>query len=163
VPYPSAAIPSTADNFADWLASLTDAQVMAVTLLGEARGEDTLGRQMVANVFMTRVKIAQEHQARVGAPYWWGANVREVVLKPWQFSCWNENDPNRPELANLPNTPLWPEAMFIADTAVAGNLADHTNGATHYLNPRTVGLWPTWATPANQVAAHLHHTFYRVL
>jgi spore germination cell wall hydrolase CwlJ-like protein len=161
--YPSAPVSASSAQFNDWLTSLTDAQVMGVTLLGEARGEDTLGRQMVASVFMTRVKISQAHQARVGAPYWWGMNVREVILMPWQFSCWNESDPNRPKLMSLPEEPLWPEAMFIAESALTGTLPDQANGATHYLNPLTARPLPTWAISANQVAEHLHHTFYRVV
>ncbi len=151
------------DDFTAWLSSLTDTQVLAITLLGEARGEDILGRQMVAASVMNRVAHAQVHQARIGAPFWWGADLRSVVLKPWQYSCWNESDPNRAKLPSLTSHPLWSEAMAIADTAVAGRLIDRTQGADSYLNPDIVKLPPKWAVPSRMTAQHLHHQFYRTV
>lgn len=62
--------------------------LLARTAWGEARGEGVSGMQAVINVVQNRV-------ARGG---WWGATIEDVVLKPWQFSAWNANDPNRAKL-----------------------------------------------------------------
>lgn len=143
-----------------------DVDVLARTLWGEARGEDRIGREMVANVVMNRVAIAQKHLERTGAPYWWGSTPAEVCLKPWQFSCWNENDPNRPQVeAATEADPVFAECLEIARAAVAGELPDRTNGATHYANmPLLVklGAAPNWATWSRLVAHHGRHSFFRV-
>lgn len=64
---------------------LTAVQVVTLTIWGEARGEGPDGMLGVAWV----IKNRQDN------PRWWGVGWQGVCLKPWQFSCWNENDPNR--------------------------------------------------------------------
>ena len=61
---------------------------MAKTIWGEARGEGLRGMQAVANVIMNRVD-------RGG---WYGASIKDVVLKPLQFSCWNRSEEHTSEL-----------------------------------------------------------------
>lgn len=67
---------------------LSDAQLLALTIYGEARGESTEGKIAVGSVILERV----EHRD------WDGKTIKEVCLKPWQFSCFNETDPNFPKL-----------------------------------------------------------------
>ncbi len=150
-------------NLTAWIASQSDTVLLACTLMAEARGEDTLGRQMVANAIMNRVQIGEEHLRRFGAPFWWGSTLREVILKPWQFSCWNENDPNRAKMPGFASEPLWAEVMVIADQAIQGVLADAINGADSYLNPAVVTSLPAWAVPDRMTVEHLHHRFYRTI
>jgi hypothetical protein len=64
--------------------TLSDKQIMALTLYGEARGEPCEGKIAVGSVILERV----EHRD------WDGKTIPEVCLKPWQFSCFNEKDPN---------------------------------------------------------------------
>ena len=76
---------------------LTEEQrIVAMTILGEARGEGEAGMYAVACV------IAQRSIA-------WEKTPTQVCLKNngkvWQFSCWNKNDPNRKKLPSLLNTP----------------------------------------------------------
>lgn len=146
--------------------SLDPVMVLARTLYGEARGEDRRGREMVANVVMNRVNIDLH---RDGKPDWWGEGVVAVCLAPWQFSCWLPKDPNRAKLMAVTEAdPIFRECVQIARQAIAGNLPDHTGGATHYLNiplvMKTGGKLPTWATDAKKhTAAHGGHTFFRVI
>ena len=154
--------PVPVTDIESWAAAQPDDVILAVTLLGEARGEDRLGREMIADTVMTRVLIAKAHEARTGGAYWWGDTARAVCLKPFQFDCWLAGDPNRAKLPDLLRHPLWPEALEIARAAIAGIADGPAKGATHYLNPHAVAHMPDWAVPANQVAQHLHHTFYRV-
>jgi len=152
----------TAIDIDAWAAAQPGDVILAVTLLGEARGEDRLGREMIADAVMTRVSIAKAHEVHAKAAYWWGDTPKAVCLHPFQFDCWLAGDPNRALLPNLLLHPLWPEALEIARAAIAGVPDGPAKGATHYLNPHAVARMPDWAIPANQVAAHLHHTFYRV-
>lgn len=125
------------------------ADVLARTIWGEARGQGLEGMRAVAAVIVNR--------ARRGG--WWGASIVEVCLKPGQFSCWNVGDPNRPKMlaATIDQSPMFAEALAIARTAVRGDLADPTGGATHY---HTRYIAPGWAA-SGQVSARIGtHIFY---
>jgi len=63
---------------------LSDAQVIAMTLWGEARGEPRAGKIAVASVILERV----EHRK------WDGQTIKEVCFWPCQFSCYLDTDPN---------------------------------------------------------------------
>lgn len=63
---------------------LSDAQVMAMTIWGEARGEPRDGKIAVGSVILERV----EHRK------WDGQTIKEVCFWPYQFSCYLDADPN---------------------------------------------------------------------
>jgi len=74
-----------------------------------------------------------------------GWSVAETVLKPWQFSCFNFNDPNSVLIKNIIATsgkvlPLgeWAECWKAAYSALNGQSSDVTEGATHYCTKK---LW----------------------
>lgn len=143
------------DALTGWRPAARDAAVdiLARTLYGEARGEPVRGKEAVAAVIMNRVRRARERGG-----YWWGSTVPEVCLKRWQFSCWNENDPNREKiLAVTPDNRNFAACLRIAKRAVAGVLADPTDGATHY---HTEGCAPLWAVGRQPSAVIGRHSFY---
>ena len=70
---------------------LSPAQVLALTIFGEARGEPTPGKIAVGSVILERV----DHRD------WDGKTIPEVCFKKWQFSCYNERDPNYPRLLHI--------------------------------------------------------------
>lgn len=127
---------------------MTDDQAdyLARTIYGEARGEGIKGMQAVANVVMNRVK----------AGGWYGASVKDVVLKPKQFSCWNENDPNRAIILAANDAQL-AQARSIAEQAIAGTLPDITGGATNY---HAKSITPYWAASMTKTATIGNHVFY---
>ena len=53
---------------------MTELEIFAKTLFGEARGEKLSGIEAVANVIMNRVKHAQ----KIGS-YWWGKQLKRFV------------------------------------------------------------------------------------
>lgn len=119
-----------------------DDDVLARTICGEARGQGDAGMSAVANVVMNRV----------AKPCWWGATVKEVCLKPYQFSAWNVGDPNRAVILNLDDThSIYNDALAIARQAIAGELPDATNGATYYFAKGTPE--PKWAFGKDPCAA----------
>jgi spore germination cell wall hydrolase CwlJ-like protein len=141
---------------------LDDLSILARTLWGEAESEGKQGQIMVANALINRVRISMEK------PHWWGCTVAEVCLKPYQISSWLPNSTRRPKMMAVTEAdPNYAQCLEIAREAIAGTLEDLTNGATSYLNPKTIldagGQLPSWATEENQRAQYLHHTFYRVL
>ena len=131
------------------LETASDDDILARTLCGEARGEGDQGMAAVANVVLNRV-------AKGG---WWGTTVKEVCLKPYQFSCWLLADPNRAVILNLDSTfSIYRDALTIAQQACAGKLPDITNGATSYYAKGTPE--PKWAFGKDTCAVIGHHLFF---
>lgn len=115
------------------LSGLSSRDLLARLLFGEARGEVLAGQVAVANVVMNRVKLGG----------WYGLTVKDVMLKPWQFSCFNEDDPNLRLTASPPMREPYTLCEMIAELALDGLLKDNTDNSTHYFNPDVVpGRWP---------------------
>ncbi len=113
--------------------------VLAMTLWGEARGGTLEAKAAVASVILKRADapagrfFPKQHD---GA----GLNerVKRVCLQPWQFSCFNADDPNRAKLLRPEvNDALWAwqECIAVAAMALDGLLHDPTKGADHYFSP----------------------------
>lgn len=127
-----------------------EVDVLARTLWGEARGEGSIGMQAVACVILNR--------ARAGG--WWGGTVIAVCQKPYQFSCWNKDDPNYRKILSVDEKNMhFATAKRIARRAVPGFLDDPTRGATHY---HAAGASPYWAKGEKPVAVIGRHIFYRM-
>ncbi|MEO5337116.1 MAG: cell wall hydrolase [Magnetospirillum sp. WYHS-4] len=128
--------------------------VLARTLYGEARGEPAEGREAIACLVMNRVRKAR---GRKGG-YWWGNTVAEVCRKPWQFSCWNADDPNREALLKATaRNKVFAVCLRIARDAIEGRLSDPTGGATHY---HARGITPPWARRRSPKIVIGDHLFY---
>lgn len=136
-----------------------DVETLARTLWGEARGEPEDGKRAVAWVIRNRASRSRFAGALLGTP---GA-VARVCRAPWQFSCWNEGDPNRAKLLALPVDRMAGE-MAIAAAVLDGGLGDPTHGADHYHTidaPAWATLWPPdWAPTMQEVARFGGHVFY---
>jgi spore germination cell wall hydrolase CwlJ-like protein len=131
--------------------------VLARTLWGEARSEGANGMRAVAHVILNRVLIAEAN----GGEYWWGHDVITVCQKPYQFSCWNPADPNRPKLMKVDEADTeFATALRIARRAVLGCLGDDiTRGADHY---HTVDILPFWAKGERPAVTIGRHHFYKL-
>ncbi len=128
-------------------------EILARTLYGEARGELVRGKEAVAAVVMNRVRRAKERGG-----YWWGSTPQEVCLRPWQFSCWNESDPNRARIVAVTrDNRNFQSCLRIARRALAGTLKDPTVGATHY---HEKSVMPPWAKDRKPSAEIGNHRFY---
>jgi len=129
--------------------------VLARTIWGEARGEGSAGMQAVACVILNRVQIA-----KIKGRYWWGNTIVEVCQKPYQFSCWNKDDPNYRKLLSVDDKDLhFATALRVARRALYGVLDDPTGKATHY---HAAGISPHWAQNEKPVAVIGKHIFYQL-
>ena len=125
---------------------------MARTLWGEARGCGKDGMSHVANVIVNRAS----------SPRWWGDDIITVCRAPWQFSCWNIDDPNYDKLlAVTTSDPEFATAVFISITATMRQLPDATDGADSYY-AMSMKVPPTWAKRATKTFSDGFHTFMRV-
>ena len=128
--------------------------VLAGTIYGEARG---CGRAAMENVAACVLN-------RVGAN-WDRGGVIGVCLAPWQFSSWNESDPNRQAILNAAVAAFppaeWPTAMAVASSALAGQCPNRIGGADSYF-AATMKAPPYWAKyPAIQTYSDGWHKFWR--
>jgi N-acetylmuramoyl-L-alanine amidase len=129
----------------------SDAELLARCIWGEARSESIEGKLAVAHVVLNRVK----------AQSYYGRTVKEVMLKPWQFSCFNENDPNLAKILGLKtDNPGLAYCQAVADMALLSHSQDPTGGATHY---HTTSIKPSWANSSQMtfLCRIGNHLFYR--
>jgi hypothetical protein len=145
---------------------LSELQVFACTLYGEARSESPEGILLVANVIRNRVQDVKRR---------WPQSYREVCLQPWQFSCWKVEggEGNHQKLANLvadlkegkSTDNRFKECAWIATGVMNGWVRDTAFGADHYHVTRMKK--PKWAdgfVPLNNIhpLPRTSHLFYRL-
>lgn len=125
-----------------------DILALAQTLWGEARGEDDEGMTAVCCTVINRFNSGK---------WFAGKTIEETCKKPWQYSCWNINDPNRPKLLRLTYPELKREFEIIKQVT-SGVYKDITSGATHYYNPKVCK--PNWAEGKVPCYVHGNHLFF---
>lgn len=130
--------------------------VLARTIYGEARGE--YARQdgglpaliAIANVIINRAK----HKRR------FGRTVRDVCLKPYQFSCWLEGDPNRIVIETISDdNDLFKTCLDVAHRTLYSSWPDLTKGSDHY---HADYITPFWAKGQRCQIKIGRHLFYRL-
>lgn len=134
-------------NQTESLTKQKEITLLTMCVYGEARGEVYEGKLAVAQVIMNRV-------AKGG---WYGKSIKDVVLKPYQFSCFNTWDPNFPKLFQ-PNKNLWKQCFKAAWNAYSEMMADPTDGATHYC---VYKINPPWIRAMEETNRIGNHKFFR--
>jgi spore germination cell wall hydrolase CwlJ-like protein len=129
---------------------ITEEQIIvAMTILAEARGEGNAGMYAVAACIKVR---AQER--RLG--------YHDVCLQPWQFSCWNKNDPNRKKMVSFLKLPQARYALRLSTNMKKIN-TKFIGHANHYM---TIKLWRTgkvkWAKGKKPCAFAGSHVFFKL-
>jgi spore germination cell wall hydrolase CwlJ-like protein len=128
-----------------------DERVVAITLLGEARGEGDAGMYAVACVIQKR---AEERKL----------TLAQVCNEEWQFSCWNKGQEKYLDLmARLlkSNTVQAKYAKLLARAMCAGGklTQDFTGNANHYHATYVTPSWVKGKTPTRIIGKHL---FYKL-
>jgi N-acetylmuramoyl-L-alanine amidase len=132
------------------------ADVLALTLWGEADGRPVRAMEAVASVVMNRVRLA----AAPGGPTHLGQGVVAVCRAPFQFACWHPGHPRRRAITELPADAELGACRRVAARALAGVLPDPTGGATHY---HAMEALPRWALGQMPLAELGGLVFYRLL
>ena len=126
------------------------AEILALTLWGEAAGRPVRTIEALAALVMNR--------ARAGVPHW-GQSVAGVCRAPFQFPCWNRNHPRHAALRDVPpGDAALAICRRIAARALAGALPDPTGGATHF---HDAAVLPGWALGRPAAAEIGGLCFYR--
>lgn len=115
--------------------------MVALTAWRENRGGLRPGMQSVINVIMNRA--AKSHET----PY-------QVCVARLQFSSITDRADPQLTVWPLPNDPQWLTALSLSESALNGELADITNGATSYyaLSMKVPPYWAASMTPTAEIA-----------
>jgi len=113
-------------------AELTQREIVAMTILGEARGEGKAGMYAVATVINTRVINRNKTPKQV---------CLQKGERIWQFSCWDERDVNRAKLGELYLThPMRDYAIRLAAN-ITELKRSYTKNADHYCHINKNPYW----------------------
>lgn len=151
---------------------LSDVQVLACTLYGEARSEPTEGILAVACVIRNRMKEGAHR---------WPQTYREVCLQPKQFSVWNDgpektngvltNHGRLMELvaalkAGTVTDERYKECAWIATGVFNDWVRDNVYGADHYHVAKMAERppWTKGVIPLNNIYSfpRSQHLFYKL-
>lgn len=145
--------PSLPDSSSESKLSKNDL-IVAATIWGEARGEGERGMIAVANVIKNRAKSG-------------GITPKEVVLKPKQFSVWNNTDVDSvlksiessyKKNPTSKDSKMWDLSKNITTEYVKNDGNDITKGSEYY---HTLSVNPSWASKLDYVATIGNHKFYK--
>jgi hypothetical protein len=153
---------------------LDDLDIMALTVWAESRGEGFKGQAAVAWVIRNRWEHPRwwsRNREQWETPRWWSQGrtwipddtIAAVCLDPWQFSCWNPNDPNRARLEN-PKTLQDGSVQAIrsiCERVLHSEIPDPTDRSDHYCTTK-VARYTSWARGRKPVAVIGNHSFYRI-
>ena len=129
--------------------SSEELEVLAKTIYGEARGEPQVGQEAVAFTVLNRIEKRS----------WWGGDIIGVCKYPWQFSCWNSNDPNSATLNTMAadDSRLVP-FLDVARRVLTGQVQNTIGKATHYYAHYIAA--PSWVSAGTFVTKIGRHLFY---
>jgi len=140
----AAAVAATACGDRTQSSQLTDEQqILALTLLAEARGEGVQGMEAVAMVVKQRMHNRSQ-------------TAKQVCLAPKQFSAWNGR--SKADLEYLWRSPAAPDAIGVVRRFDKLDPAA-IDYADHYC---TVRITPYWALDQQPVATIGNHKFFRL-
>lgn len=123
--------------------------LLSLVIYREARGEPLDGKLAVGHVIRNRREDKR-----------WPDTYVDVILQPYQFSCFNRADPQVALYPKAANDRAWSECVQAAMEVLKG-APDVTHGANHYHTIQLKPL-PKWALNEPPVVTIANHVFYRL-
>ncbi len=139
--------------------------LFAMQIFGESRLDDRDEDHW--EEFEMKAGVGHVAYNRSKHPGWWGKDLRQVLLKFSQFSCFNVNDPNRVKLLDpLAYEPsfVWDACYIVAAGILDGIIPDPTLRSDSYFDDSLVktNKMPRWAEEKNFVKQIGKFLFYRI-
>ena len=135
--------------------TLSVSQLCGALANAEARGEIDAGRRAIITVIKNRI-ASKRHEfydsdiLDAGYDLFYAVVLKNMLINGsyiYQFSCFNENDPNRARMIDLIQQHIYPLTDLATDVISADD--DVTKGAVLYYNPTV--CHPSWADSAQLV------------
>jgi len=131
----------------------SEEMLFARMLYGEARGCSKEEKIAIAYTALNRNKDSKK---------WNGENnLKAVLLKKRQYSCFNENDPNRAKLMDPSDIKSFKECLEVARGVLNSRYKDPTNGATHYHTKNIKPKWDYSKLEERNLEGNFKHKFYK--
>jgi len=127
----------------------TEKILLARLIMGETEGCSKLEKIAAAYTAINRAEKSKE-------------DLKEIILKPYQYSCFNEEVSRREVLKNpiKYNKKEFLEDIKLAEEILSKMYEDPTEGATHYYNPELIKT-PHWAKNIKPIKKIGHHLFFK--
>ena len=143
--------------------NLSDLEVYSLTVIGEARGEPIEGQVAVASNIKNRI---HNNPSRY-------KSYKDVCLERLQYSCWNENDPNRAYLLGLGSKMLLNQrdfdsyirqCIYVTIGVDNGSIIDNTHGAIYYMTKKLFNSMdrPSWSKDAKNTVGKGNQIFFNL-
>jgi len=130
--------------------------LLARMLLGEAEGCSKEEKIAVAYTAINRIDDNKK---------WNGETLKEVILKPYQYSCFNTNLNNKLKNPLTYNSKEFLKCLNLSEEILSNKYKDPTNGATHYYNPNhpTMEKEPEWSKNIEKIGSinNSIHVFFK--
>jgi hypothetical protein len=141
-------------------------KLLTIVTYGEAGNQGAEGMMGVLNVIRNRTLDQQFYDNEIYGMT--GNSYKSVILKKWQFSMFNLDDPVRPKAENwainfdnyVASNSAFRQAYELSEMVIGGTLSDNTGGATYYLNPDAVTKMPQWASVIPFLGQIGDHVFF---
>lgn len=110
--------------------TMDEIDILARTIYGEARGEYARRDGGIASL----IAVGNVVMNRLKAKTWYGLTLKEICQKPFQFSCWNRQDPNRSLIMSpqIEQEPIFKICREVAQQVGMNHWPDLTQGSDHY-------------------------------
>jgi len=148
------------------LYSLPVQSLLAITAYGEAATEGNEGLLAVMNVIKNRTKDPNQFadSSILSATQ---SLYHAVILKPYQFSVFNSNDPGRSRMekfaADFPGSyqgdSILRSSYDLAGKVLSGSTADNTMGATFYHADYVLPSWASEIPVIGQIGTHIFYGY----
>ena len=109
---------------------LDDQSFLAVLIKQEAEGEPFEGKVAVSFVVVNRARKYRR-------------SIKDVILDPYDFSCWNTNSLTRMRIDDISSS-MWYDCQKAAAASLYELSKDPTSGAVYYINPKISNPPPSW-------------------
>jgi len=127
-----------------------DIMWLAKTIFGEARGENAITQYLVGWVIRNRKEDRGQFRRQ--------STYKQVVLAPYQFSCWLEGDPNKPKVEQpwKYDMQAWKIAQAVALTVeMSPQRKNPIPGVLHYVDVSIADRLPRWAKQMKKITFEL--------
>ncbi|XP_045462252.1 spore cortex-lytic enzyme-like [Harmonia axyridis] len=128
--------------------ALTDREIFAKTIYGEARGEPVEGQRWVAWVIKNR--------ARANKSYWGGSVIGDVCRKRLQFSSWN----GKTDIA-IGDPSTFQKILQLANSIYDAPASEDPTGGCDHFHSKKMKKYPSWIRNCKEVKTIGNHIFYK--
>ena len=124
-----------------------DLDTLAKTIYGETRGE--LYKFGIASLIAVANVVTNRKKKK------FARTIHDVCVAPYQFSCWNKDDPNYVETTNPPaDCVIFRKCLQVAENVLSEKWPDLTDGCDHYHERSIKPYWAVYKSPKRIFGSH---------